>query len=315
MSEWKDVGEPVHSVTLTMSTQRKHCAMPIPLNGPTNLVRCLSCKRETPTDELFETIALANMRVKPKENYQYAAFDDPSPECARCGNGVSIAPYLAKHGASTTLPCGSCGARTATYPAPPWLKAHFPNVLQVFGGDADIAHQHGGVDLPVDQAGTKPVAMACPKCGGGLTIGPDTERTVACQFCSASVFIPDALWKELHPVKTMLRWTLTFTGELMTEMVRLLKEFKSLARPYLEKSSDASPSATEPAAPAVEPPASTPDPPAGVPASSPARGKVLLFVGIAVALALSVVVALRLLSSGGERPVAPTQHPANHGKR
>jgi hypothetical protein len=170
------------------------------------------------------------------------------------------------------------------------------------------------VDLSVDQAETKPVAMACPKCGGGLTIGPDTERTIACHFCSASVFIPDALWKELHPVKTMLRWTLTFTGELMTEMVRLLKELKILSRPYLdlEKSSGASPSAT---APATEPPASTPDPPAGVPASSPGRGKVLLFVGIAVALALSVVVALRLLSSGGERPVAPTQHPANHGKR
>jgi hypothetical protein len=47
-----------------------------------------------------------------------------------------------------------------------------------------------------------------------LTITADAERTTTCRYCEASVFIPDELWRRLHPAKTMRTWTLTYEGKL-----------------------------------------------------------------------------------------------------
>ena len=113
-----------------------------------------------------------------------------------------------------------------TFPAPEWLKEQLPTALQVFGGDEEVARAQG-VDLAVNEAATKPIAMPCPSCGGGLTIKHDTDRTVTCQFCSTSVFIPDALWVRLHPTKTMLRWTLTYSRKLSTDK---LENARTLAK-------------------------------------------------------------------------------------
>jgi hypothetical protein len=325
MAEWKDVAEPVHSLTLTASTSCDHCALPIPINGPSNLLRCLSCKRETPIPHFFEVMSLAAIRCKALGEYQYAWFDDPSPECARCGKGVSIAPHLAKEGATTSLPCEGCGAPMATFPAPSWLKAHFPNALQVFGGDVEMANEQGGLDLHVNQAETKPIAMACPKCGGGLTIGSDTARTIPCQYCSTSVFIPEALWKELHPVKTMLRWTLTFTGELSTEKSRDIKSAQAMLESLKgEKESREKPAGALPLDRPMGGPSSgvAPVAPAGgsMPsgtrptAGSGSGSKVALFVAIGAVVVAAVVGAVFALSGGTDPHGAPAQHPAKHGK-
>jgi hypothetical protein len=166
---------------------------------------------------LYQILCFAAVGARVRSEYKYTWFDDASPECARCGKGVAVASYLTREGATTTIPCASCGAASPTYPAPAWLKAQLPTALQVLGGDGDVAHVQTGTDLVVNEAATKPIAMPCPSCGGGLTIGVDTDRTVNCQFCSTSVFIPDELWKRLHPVKTMLRWTVTYTGKLTCE--------------------------------------------------------------------------------------------------
>jgi hypothetical protein len=56
--------------------------------------------------------------------------------------------------------------------------------------------------------------MACPQCNGGLTITPETPRTMTCAFCGVQVFLPDGLWLRLHPARKMRRWTLSFVGAL-----------------------------------------------------------------------------------------------------
>jgi hypothetical protein len=103
-----------------------------------------------------------------------------------------------------------------------------PTALQVLGGDGDVAKEQAGLELHVKEDATKPIATACPACGGGLSVGRDAERTIDCRFCHASVFIPDELWKRFHPGKTMLRWTITYTGALTSET---LERYQDLGRP------------------------------------------------------------------------------------
>jgi hypothetical protein len=48
-------------------------------------------------------------------------------------------------------------------------------------------------------------------------ITADDERTTTCRFCSVAVFLPDELWRRLHPVATMRTWTLTYAGRALLD--------------------------------------------------------------------------------------------------
>src|SRR5258708_39741314 len=54
--------------------------------------------------------------------------------------------------------------------------------------------------------------MTCPQCGGALHIPADTNRTTTCQFCSVDFYLPDDLWRRLHPVKVVEPWCVRFEG-------------------------------------------------------------------------------------------------------
>ncbi len=215
---WSDVGGEVRSLTVTVSIRCDHCRLPVPINGPVQVARCPHCSKDARAPDLYKVLVDAVARDSTWDGYAYARFDDPSPECARCGAAVSVLAHLGQQGVATTLPCARCGTGMPTFPAPPWLKAHLPSALQVFGGDAEVAREQASLDLHVNEEAAKPVVMACPACGAGLTFTQATDRTAVCRFCSASVFMPDDLWKRLHPVKTMVRWTLTYAG---TSLLRL----------------------------------------------------------------------------------------------
>ena len=84
-------------------------------------------------------------------------------------------------------------------------------------GDPAALPADSGIEIDIPQHEAKPIAMACPQCGGGLTITADDDRTIPCRFCEVEVFLPDELWRRLHPVATMSTWTLTWLGpELRT---------------------------------------------------------------------------------------------------
>ena len=200
-----------------MAVKCNHCAAPVPLNGPTTVAHCENCYKESPLGRVPEELALAAEGMQRMGSpYTNRTSSTPDPVCSKCGEGVDVSQYLNHVGATTTIPCPKCGTGLPTFPAPAWLKAELPMALQIFGGDPEVANQEAGLSVSVDQDQARPIAMACPSCGGGLTITAESERTTACQFCQASVFLPDELWKRLHPVKTMERWTLTYTGTLKT---------------------------------------------------------------------------------------------------
>jgi hypothetical protein len=315
------------------------------------VAQCPHCTKSTPVTHLYQILCFAAAGTRVRSDYKYTWFAEASPECATCGKGVSVASFLTKEGAATTIPCASCGTPMPTFPAPAWLRAQLPTVLQVLGGDADVAREQSGADLVVKEDATKPIAMPCPSCGGGLTIGKETERTVNCQFCTTSVFIPDELWKRLHPVKTMLRWTLTYTGKLTCEpfdkfeanartfassIVKLIRlrqeqgekfdldvaieegrqEFQTIATGSLVELYESEAATLRPSPAARAPaPMTQPLPPAPVPVGG-AQGK--FPIGLVIALVcltlagIGAAVAILMFSHQSEPKVAPAQPAPAH---
>ena len=58
----------------------------------------------------------------------------------------------------------------------------------------------------------RPVMMSCLHCGGALEITSETSRIVACQYCDTDHYLPDELWRRLHPLKKRTPWYL-FCGD------------------------------------------------------------------------------------------------------
>jgi hypothetical protein len=116
--------------------------------------------------------------------------------------------------------------------------------LQIFGGDPPEAASEGRAKLEIPEETPEPIAMACPSCGAGLKIGVEAERSTKCEYCNANVFIPDALWKILHPVKTQEFWTISFLAKKKRKKKKPQKE---------EPAAPSSPARSEPPSPAPQP--------------------------------------------------------------
>lgn len=124
------------------------------------------------------------------------------PVCA-CGSALDLDG--APPGTDSAIRC-ACGQSTTTFPPPAWLLAVEPDALQLFGA----ARAGGPGRAIVSGAGRGPVSFACPDCGANLKITIDAPRVLACGFCKADLFLPDPLWRALHPVKKRSPWVVAF---------------------------------------------------------------------------------------------------------
>ncbi len=97
------------------------------------------------------------------------------------------------------------GKRHSFRNAPEKFRKAFPGML--FLAMEDWSLIPGGNDISNDATvnAPEPIAFACPKCGGYLDVD-GKERMIKCSFCKASVYLPDDLWKRIHPVDTIKRW-------------------------------------------------------------------------------------------------------------
>jgi DNA-directed RNA polymerase subunit RPC12/RpoP len=122
------------------------------------------------------------------------------PPCIHCGALLDLA--AAPPGTDGEVPC-ACGGATPTFPPPPWLAQSDPGVMQIFGAPRE--GPPGGAPAspatPAAQAGLSLVSFACPDCGANLKVTPDLPRVLRCTYCQSDSFLPDALWRALHPVK------------------------------------------------------------------------------------------------------------------
>ena len=64
----------------------------------------------------------------------------------------------------------------------------------------------------------KLLLFTCPACAASLKID-DSKRTITCQYCNAEIYLPDELWHELHPVKTVKRWYILIDRPKMSQNI------------------------------------------------------------------------------------------------
>ncbi|MBW2263599.1 MAG: hypothetical protein JRG91_16680 [Deltaproteobacteria bacterium] len=114
--------------------------------------------------------------------------------------------------------CPACGHGNTTYPAPEWLGDALPSARQVYCGERPAAAGDAAV-LDVDD-GAKPVILSCPQCKGSLKVSSRSDRLVPCEYCGSDVYLPDDLWKRLHPVKTSSTWYVRFDGKSQKRLER-----------------------------------------------------------------------------------------------
>ncbi len=211
--------------SLSVRTECKHCGAPLPLDAPALEVSCTQCSGRvsvpaetwgamlTDLDDQIDLLAEGQGRVTNEViEAQKIVYElkREMPRCEKCGTPLEVAAWPV--GTSQNFCCTGCGDPASTEPVPPWLGQTAPSAKQLYRIDPDL-HLGGanGVALPVPSA-PKPVALACPSCGAGLRISADHPRLTPCEHCGADVYLPDAVWHQLHPVRVVRPFYVRFEG-------------------------------------------------------------------------------------------------------
>jgi hypothetical protein len=100
------------------------------------------------------------------------------------------------------------GAPTRIRRLPEQYRDAFRGVVALIGEDpSQLPGASEGQPMKTGLSG--PIAFQCPNCGGSLIVD-GTSRMADCRFCETQVYLPDDLWRRLHPVKKEKRWFLLF---------------------------------------------------------------------------------------------------------
>ena len=216
--------------SLAVRTECNHCGAPLPFDAPALEVSCAQCSGQVSVpaetwgamltelddqiDQLGEGQGRTANTVIGGQKLVYEIKRE-MPHCEKCGTRLEIAAWPV--GTSRNLACTQCGDPASTEPAPSWLGQVAPNARQLYRVDPapGLGGSSGGA-LPLPAA-PQPIALACPSCGAGLHITVENPRLTPCEFCRADVYLPDAVWQKLHPVKVVTPFYLRFEGETQRE--------------------------------------------------------------------------------------------------
>jgi hypothetical protein len=189
-----------------------HCGSGLPVNGVIKTIPCSSCQQGVTFKNKYWEVMLEDLdndydqgggsyTINMETNIKWVA---ERPKCVKCDAELHVDDIPV--GTDHDVPCPSCGERNTTYPAPDFAKEVLPSLSQIY-----CAEREGAAPRTEDEV--KPVVLTCPNCRGTLTAGARSERTLSCQYCGADVFLPDDLWKVLHPAKTAAKWFVRFDGK------------------------------------------------------------------------------------------------------
>lgn len=214
----------------TFRTQCRHCGHPVPVNLPARETHCPSCQQTTPlpaaafVDLLY---AFDDDHAELAEGTSYPHNDDVEglpvtatfrrmvkPLCEKCKQ-----PYREERiaeGESKDIFCSSCGDPASTTPVAAWLREAVPQARQIVSVDRGAGRGEG--PAPEIESEVRPVVMACPSCGGSLSVTKESSRMLPCQYCPAEVYLPDPVWLRLHPARTVREWYVRFEGPTRPEL-------------------------------------------------------------------------------------------------
>ena len=190
-------------IALRMNLLCRACQTSNPLNGIGNEFTCYHCSEVNLLDLKFWSWFLnpdvfARARALPPSEEGRSGRIMPvctvifSSGPAKCGNCAGELPTdaLLESAAAGRCFCPSCGQPVPVRAADELLRALDPRAQVIVGESLG-----GGA---VENA-TAPVVFGCMACGGALRVD-GSSRTAECTYCTASNYLPDALWRQLHPV-------------------------------------------------------------------------------------------------------------------
>lgn len=197
----------------------EECGGAVFLNGPTLEVECPSCMSRLKLDaddwksllehgdesyqELGDKHYMSGNLWSAGRKYVYYTKNE-QPRCPACKEPLGLTQLDPLH--DDVVACPGCGHRAPTFATPDWLRAELPRARQVFcakgEGESD--------DATPDPAALRPIVMSCLHCGGKLEITSETERIVPCEFCDTDHYVPDDIWRRMHPLKKRTPWYVFF---------------------------------------------------------------------------------------------------------
>lgn len=196
------------------------CGSAVVFDGPTLTTKCRECQSAVDVDpkkwksmlDLRSNAAqidgLTEGVIRNSTIMSGATFSigwGPQRPVCTCGALLDIS--RTPPGTDTDIRC-SCGALTTTFPPAAWLLGVEPAAIQLFGAARAF---NPGAAASIEAGGERrPVSFACPECGANLKITTESPRVLGCNFCKADLFLPDALWRALHPVKKRSPWVVAF---------------------------------------------------------------------------------------------------------
>ena len=160
----------------------EHCGMPLPLTGPLRQVPCTHCLETNRFTAAFWEDLLDRLDWNPRNKHVPGEYD----------LDVTIAEPPA-------------ALRERSSEPPDWLVV--PSLRRLFGAQQEAPEPSVVVD---DSA--RPVVMSCPKCSATLDLDEKSKRLTTCGDCGTDVYLPDDLWRRLHPVKQAERWYVEYEG-------------------------------------------------------------------------------------------------------
>jgi hypothetical protein len=185
-----------------MSFHCRACQISNPLNAITNAITCYHCGETNTLDTAFWTWFLhpeifdraarladgeegRSGRVMPVCMVHFARSAPHCPDCK-----YQLPPEsLEEHSSGGRCFCPTCGRAIPLRAADALCKSLNAGARVVVGES-----------LPsVIEAAKTPIVFACMSCGAGLKVD-GTSRTCACTYCHASNYLPEGLWRQLHPV-------------------------------------------------------------------------------------------------------------------
>jgi predicted RNA-binding Zn-ribbon protein involved in translation (DUF1610 family) len=200
------------AVSVELRTTCPKCASPVPVNALVAGVRCPSCQCHVSLDAQFwqavnfklGSRALIREHEAGPEALESGAIVTTSlvaPACVVCGAALALANLTPEdERSSVECPCGATAMlRRVPRHIIPGLRSFFTHTI---AEDAQQVNPGGDAQMPVAAA---PVMFPCPHCGGTLPVD-GSERTVKCVYCAANAYLPDDLWRRMHPAKKIGRW-------------------------------------------------------------------------------------------------------------
>ena len=188
---------------LRLSIDCPSCRNPLPIGGLYAEVGCTRCgdavdlrpawpqlfgPRQQAWALGFEDDQVESVQ-RPAVHHASYSFGRQLPRCPGCQAALPV-PLLTEGAAAGGIACPQCSAAVAVRAADAFAREIVPEAVLLVGEGGD-----GRALVPA----SAPVVFACMSCSGALRVD-GTARVVSCQYCQADNYLPDGLWRTLHPV-------------------------------------------------------------------------------------------------------------------